>query len=60
VALGLGSVVLVQALQVTSLLFALPVYAWLTKQRLSRRTRPETMPAIPSLREPVARSGIRP
>jgi drug/metabolite transporter (DMT)-like permease len=37
VALGLGSVVLVQALQVTALLFALPVYAWLTKQRLSRR-----------------------
>jgi len=37
VALGLGSVVLVQALQVTALLFALPVYAWLTKQGLSRR-----------------------
>jgi drug/metabolite transporter (DMT)-like permease len=37
VALGLGSVVLVQALQVTSLLFALPVYAWLTKHSLSRR-----------------------
>jgi drug/metabolite transporter (DMT)-like permease len=37
VALALGSVVLVQALQVTSLLFALPVYAWLTKHRLSRR-----------------------
>jgi drug/metabolite transporter (DMT)-like permease len=36
-ALGLGSVVLVQALQVTSLLFALPVYAWLTKQGLTRR-----------------------
>ncbi|QNI09370.1 hypothetical protein GAN17_09300 [Mycobacterium kubicae] len=37
VALGLGSVVLVQALQVTALLFALPVYAWLTKHGLSRR-----------------------
>jgi drug/metabolite transporter (DMT)-like permease len=37
VALGLGSVVLVQALQVTALLFALPVYAWLTKHRLSSR-----------------------
>jgi drug/metabolite transporter (DMT)-like permease len=37
VALGLGSVVLVQALQVTALLFALPVYAWLTKQGLTRR-----------------------
>jgi drug/metabolite transporter (DMT)-like permease len=37
VALGLGSVVLVQALQVTALLFALPVYAWLTKHRLTRR-----------------------
>ncbi|WP_406817546.1 DMT family transporter [Mycobacterium sp. M23085] len=37
VALSLGSVVLVQALQVTALLFALPVYAWLTKHRLSRR-----------------------
>ncbi len=37
VALGLGSVVLVQALQVTALLFALPVYAWLTKQRLTHR-----------------------
>jgi drug/metabolite transporter (DMT)-like permease len=36
-ALGLGSVVLVQALQVTSLLFALPVYARLTKQGLTRR-----------------------
>jgi hypothetical protein len=36
VALGLGSVVLVQALQVTALLFALPVYAWLTKQGLTR------------------------
>jgi drug/metabolite transporter (DMT)-like permease len=35
VALGLGSVVLVQALQVTALLFALPVYAWLTKHRLT-------------------------
>ena len=37
VALGLGSVVLVQALQVTALLFALPVYAWLTKHRLTGR-----------------------
>lgn len=37
VALGLGSVVLVQALQVTALLFALPVYAWVTKKRLTRR-----------------------
>jgi drug/metabolite transporter (DMT)-like permease len=37
VALGLGSVVLVQALQVTALLFALPVYAWTTKQGLTRR-----------------------
>ena len=37
VALGLGSVVLVQALQVTALLFALPVYAWLTKKALTRR-----------------------
>lgn len=36
VALGLGSVVLVQALQVTALLFALPVYAWMTRQGLSR------------------------
>jgi hypothetical protein len=39
VALGLGSVVLVQALQVTALLFALPVYAWMTKQGLMRRFR---------------------
>jgi len=37
VALALGSVVLVQALQVTALLFALPLYAYLTKQRLTRR-----------------------
>jgi len=37
VALGLGSVVLVQALQVTALLFALPVYAWLTNKGLTRR-----------------------
>ena len=36
-ALGLGSVVLVQALQVTALLFALPVYAWLTKKELTRQ-----------------------
>jgi drug/metabolite transporter (DMT)-like permease len=39
VALGLGSVVLVQALQVTALLFALPVYAWMTNQGLTRRQR---------------------
>jgi drug/metabolite transporter (DMT)-like permease len=37
VALALGSVVLVQALQVTALLFALPVSAWLAKHRLTRR-----------------------
>jgi drug/metabolite transporter (DMT)-like permease len=37
VALGLGSVVLVQALQVTALLFALPVYAWMSKHDLTRR-----------------------
>ena len=37
VARGQGSVVLVQALQVTALLFALPVYAWLTKKGLTRR-----------------------
>jgi drug/metabolite transporter (DMT)-like permease len=37
VALAMGSVVLVQALQVTALLFALPVYAWMTKHRLTRR-----------------------
>jgi drug/metabolite transporter (DMT)-like permease len=37
VALGLGSVMLVQAVQVTSLLFSLPFYAWLTNQRVSRR-----------------------
>jgi len=37
VALSLGSVVLVQALQVTALLFALPVYGWMTKHRLTRR-----------------------
>lgn len=36
-ALSLGSVVLVQALQVTALLFALPVYAWMTKHALTRR-----------------------
>ena len=36
VALALGSVVLVQALQVTALLFALPVYAWLTRKGLTR------------------------
>ncbi len=37
VALGLGSVVLVQALQVTALLFALPVNARLTGQPVTRR-----------------------
>ncbi len=35
-ALGLGSVMLVTALQVTALLFALPVYARLTHQRVTR------------------------
>jgi drug/metabolite transporter (DMT)-like permease len=37
VALALGSVVLVTALQVTALLFALPIYAYLTKVRVTRR-----------------------
>lgn len=37
VALCLGSVVLVQALQVTALLFALPVNARLTRHRVTRR-----------------------
>jgi drug/metabolite transporter (DMT)-like permease len=37
VALKLGSVVLVQALQVTALLFALPVYTWFTRKGLTRR-----------------------
>ncbi|KMV22438.1 DMT family transporter [Mycobacterium heckeshornense] len=37
VALGLGSVVLVQALQVTALLFALPINARLTRHPVSRR-----------------------
>jgi drug/metabolite transporter (DMT)-like permease len=37
VALGLGSVVLVQALQVTALLFALPINARLTGYRVTRR-----------------------
>jgi hypothetical protein len=36
-ALALGSVVLVTALQVTALLFALPIYARMTKQRVTRR-----------------------
>ncbi|HTQ20406.1 DMT family transporter [Mycobacterium sp.] len=36
-ALALGSVVLVTALQVTALLFALPIYAYLTKVRVTRR-----------------------
>jgi drug/metabolite transporter (DMT)-like permease len=36
VALGLGSVMLVQALQVTALLFALPINARLTRHRVSR------------------------
>lgn len=35
-ALGLGSVMLVTALQVTSLLFALPIYARLVRQRVTR------------------------
>jgi nitroreductase len=35
-ALGLGSVMLVTALQVTALLFALPIHARLTHQRVSR------------------------
>ncbi|MDI3314429.1 MAG: DMT family transporter [Mycobacterium sp.] len=35
VALALGSVVLVQALQVTALLFALPIYARLARQRVT-------------------------
>ena len=35
-ALGFGSVLLVQALLVTSLLFALPINAWLTHRRVSR------------------------
>ena len=35
-ALGLGSVLLVQALLVTSLLFALPVNAWATHRRVTR------------------------
>jgi drug/metabolite transporter (DMT)-like permease len=37
VALALGSVMLVTALQVTALLFALPIYAYLTKVRVTRR-----------------------
>jgi drug/metabolite transporter (DMT)-like permease len=35
-ALGLGSVLLVQALLVTSLLFALPIHAWMRRRRPSR------------------------
>ncbi|BDY31247.1 DMT family transporter [Mycolicibacterium mageritense] len=35
-ALGLGSVLLVQALLVTSLLFALPINAWLNHRRVTR------------------------
>jgi drug/metabolite transporter (DMT)-like permease len=35
-ALGLGSVLLVQALLVTSLLFALPINAWLTHRKVTR------------------------
>lgn len=35
-ALALGSVMLVSALQVTALLFALPIYAWLAAHRVSR------------------------
>ncbi|MCV7384251.1 DMT family transporter [Mycolicibacter longobardus] len=34
-ALAVGSVMLVTGLQVTALLFALPMYAWLTKRRVS-------------------------
>ncbi|MBW0017874.1 MAG: DMT family transporter [Mycobacterium sp.] len=36
-ALALGSVMLVTALQVTALLFALPIYTYLTKVRVTRR-----------------------
>ncbi|MBV9350400.1 MAG: DMT family transporter [Mycobacterium sp.] len=36
-ALALGSVMLVSALQMTALLFALPIYAWLASHRVSRR-----------------------
>jgi drug/metabolite transporter (DMT)-like permease len=36
-ALGLGSVLLVQALVVTSLLFALPIHARISRRRVSRR-----------------------
>ncbi|OMC11251.1 hypothetical protein A5735_15480 [Mycolicibacter heraklionensis] len=36
VALAVGSVMLVTGLQVTALLFALPMYAWLTHRRVSR------------------------
>ncbi|HEX5254487.1 MAG TPA: DMT family transporter [Mycobacterium sp.] len=36
-ALGIGSVMLVTALQVTALLFALPIYARLTHHRVTRR-----------------------
>ncbi|MEB3030902.1 DMT family transporter [[Mycobacterium] nativiensis] len=35
VALAVGSVILVTGLQVTALLFALPMYAWLTRRRVS-------------------------
>jgi drug/metabolite transporter (DMT)-like permease len=35
-ALAVGSVMLVTGLQVTSLLFALPIYAWLTRHRVTR------------------------
>ena len=35
-ALGLGSVLLVQALMVTSLLFALPINALFTRRRVTR------------------------
>jgi drug/metabolite transporter (DMT)-like permease len=35
-ALGFGSVLLVQALMVTALLFALPINAWLTHRRVTR------------------------
>ncbi|BBZ23500.1 DMT family transporter [Mycolicibacter hiberniae] len=37
VALAVGSVMLVTGLQVTALLFALPIYAWLTHRRVTNR-----------------------
>jgi drug/metabolite transporter (DMT)-like permease len=35
-ALGFGSVLLVQAIMVTALLFALPIHAWMTHRRVTR------------------------